>query len=83
MVYGKEIGEVLRDEEGMENIMIVAVESSLECIHAAYFSAHMGVPILFSCRTKLPGIIKSYILELNPKEKHPPKPPYMHGYVLG
>ncbi|MEY8001777.1 hypothetical protein AB8U03_16565 [Clostridium sp. Mt-5] len=182
-------------KEGMENIMVVPVESPTECIHAAYFSAHMGVPILFSYRDKLPEItrqklnkykdrnvfiissthgisdqvlneiknimkgkvdridgntpfectvnfaryyspegnfgwnintrdgwsfsfgtpkdwsyclsacifahlakhtpllfvkpdrvpeiIKSYVLSLNPMEKHPPKPPFMHGYILG
>ena len=44
--------------EGKENIMIVSADNYTESIPAAYYSAHMGVPILFTYRDKLPEITK-------------------------
>lgn len=52
-------------KEGMENIMIVPIESPTGCIHAAYFSAHMGVPILFSYRDGLPEITRQKLNKYN------------------
>lgn len=52
-------------KEGMENIMVVPVESPTGCIHAAYFSAHMGVPILFSYRDRLPEITRQKLNKYN------------------
>lgn len=47
--------------EGMENIMIVPYDSPIGCIHAAYFSAHMGVPILFTFKDRLPEVTRQKI----------------------
>lgn len=51
---------------------------------SACIFAHLGKhsPLLFVERDYLPMHTKQYVLSLNPEEKHPPKPPFMHGYVL-
>lgn len=52
---------------------------------SACIFAHLGKhsPLLFIEKETLPINTKQYILSLNPMEKHPPKPPFMHGYILG
>lgn len=54
-------------------------------ILSASVFAHIGKhsPILFIEPDNVPGVIKDYVLSLNPPEQHPPKPPFMHGYILG
>lgn len=54
------------------------------CLSACIF-AHLGKhsSLLFIEPDMVPDEIKSYVLSLNPMETHPPKPPYMHGYILG
>lgn len=51
---------------------------------SACIFAHLGKhsPLLFVERDFVPLNTRQYILSLNLKEKHPPKPPFMHGYVL-
>lgn len=53
--------------EGLENIMVVPYESPIGCIHAAYFSAHMGVPILFTFNDRLPAVTRQKINKYNDK----------------
>lgn len=53
--------------EGMKNIMVVPYESPVGCIHAAYFSAHMGVPILFTFKDRLPEVTRQKISKYNDK----------------
>ena len=53
--------------EGKENIMIVSAEDHIECIPAAYYSAHMGVPILFTYRDTLPEITKEKLIKYSDK----------------
>ncbi|MDF2519539.1 MAG: hypothetical protein K0R84_167 [Clostridia bacterium] len=52
---------------------------------AATLLAHLGKhsALLYVDKNMLPGATRSFVLSVNPEEKHPPKPPYMHGYVLG
>lgn len=54
------------------------------CLSACIF-AHLGKhsPLLYINPNIVPEVVKDYVLSVNPKEKHPPKPPFMHGYVLG
>lgn len=49
--------------EDKENIMIVSADNYTECIPAAYYSAHMGVPILFTYKDNLPGITKQKLIK--------------------
>jgi len=53
--------------EGTKNIMIVSADDHTESIPAAYYSAHMGVPILFTYRDKLPEITKQQLIKYNNK----------------
>ncbi len=53
--------------EGTKNIMIVSADDHTESIPAAYYSAHMGVPILFTYRNKLPEITKHQLIKYNNK----------------
>ena len=53
--------------EGNKNIMIVSADDHTESIPAAYYSAHMGVPILFTYRDKLPEITKQQLIKYNNK----------------
>lgn len=53
--------------ESNENIMIVSANNYTESIPAAYYSAHMGVPILFTYRDKLPEITKQKLIKYNNK----------------
>jgi hypothetical protein len=53
--------------EGLQNIMIVPFENPIGCIHAAYFSAHMGVPILFTYKEKLPEATRQKLVKYNDK----------------
>lgn len=55
-----------------------------QCLSACIF-AHLGKhsPLLFIEPNMVPDTIKNYVLSLNPPEQHPPKPPFMHGYILG
>jgi len=53
--------------EGKENIMIVSADDYRECIPAAYYSAHMGVPILFTYGDRLPEITKQQLIKHNNK----------------
>jgi putative cell wall-binding protein len=49
--------------EGKGNIMIVSANDYTESIPAAYYSAHMGVPILFTYKDKLPEITKQKLIK--------------------
>lgn len=53
--------------EGRENIMIVSANDYKECIPASYYSAHMGVPILFTYRDELPWVTKEKLIKYNDK----------------
>ncbi|MBC8061010.1 MAG: cell wall-binding repeat-containing protein [Clostridiaceae bacterium] len=53
--------------EGKKDIMIVSAEDFKESIPAAYYSAHMGVPILFTYKDKLPEITKEKLIKYNDK----------------
>jgi len=53
--------------EGKENIMIVSADDHTESIPAAYYSAHMGVPILFTYKDELPEITKQKLIKYNNK----------------
>ena len=53
--------------EGNKNIMIVSADDHTESIPAAYYSAHMGVPILFTYKDKLPEITKQQLIKYNNK----------------
>jgi hypothetical protein len=53
--------------EGKENIMIVSADDYTESIPAAYYSAHMGVPILFTYKDKLPEITKQKLIKYKNK----------------
>lgn len=53
--------------EGMENIIVVPYDSPTGCVHAAYFSAHMGVPILFTFQNSLPEVTRQKISKYNDK----------------
>ncbi|GCD11848.1 cell wall-binding repeat-containing protein [Clostridium tagluense] len=53
--------------EGKETIMIVSADEYTECIPAAYYSAHMGVPMLFTYRDNLPEITKQKLIKYNDK----------------
>lgn len=53
--------------EGKENIMIVSADDYMDCIPAAYYSAHMGVPILFTYKDKLPEITKQKLIKYKDK----------------
>ncbi len=53
--------------EGNKNLMVVPMESPIGCIHAAYFSAHMGVPILFTLKDSLPELTRQKISRYNDK----------------
>jgi hypothetical protein len=53
--------------EGKGNVMIVSADDYTESIPAAYYSAHMGVPILFTYRDKLPEITKQKLIKYNSK----------------
>ncbi|MCB2292784.1 cell wall-binding repeat-containing protein [Clostridium algoriphilum] len=53
--------------EGNKNIMIVSADDHTESVPAAYYSAHMGVPILFTYRDKLPEITKQKLIKYNNK----------------
>lgn len=53
--------------EGKENIMLVSADDYVESIPAAYYSAHMGVPILFTYRDKLPEITKQKLRKYKEK----------------
>ncbi|SHJ92517.1 Putative cell wall binding repeat 2 [Clostridium cavendishii DSM 21758] len=53
--------------EGNKNLMIVSAENFKEAIPAAYFSAHMGVPILFTYKNKLPEATKQKLIKYNDK----------------
>lgn len=52
-----------QDMEGKTNIMIVSPEDYREAIPAGYFSAHMGVPILFAYRNKLPDVTRNKLMK--------------------
>ena len=53
--------------EGKENVMIVSADNFTESIPAAYYSAHMGVPILFTYKYKLPEITRQKLVKYNTK----------------
>lgn len=52
---------------------------------ASCILAHLGkhTPLLYTEPQRLPEITKDYVLSLNPGESKPPKPPFMHGFILG
>lgn len=54
-------------KEGNENIMLVSGEDYSECLHAAYFSAHMGVPFLFTYKNELPQVTRQKLQKYNTK----------------
>jgi hypothetical protein len=60
------------------------MQNWVECQSACIF-AHLAkhTPLLYVDPGKVPEITSNYVLSLNPYEVHPPKPPFMHGYILG
>lgn len=52
---------------------------------SACIFAHLAkhTPLLYVNPFRVPEVTKQYVLSLKPVEKHPPQPPYMHGYILG
>jgi len=56
-----------KTSEGSDNIMIVPADSPTGCLHAAYFTAHMGVPILFSYEDRLPEATRGKLIKYNDK----------------
>ncbi len=54
-------------EAGVKNIMLVSAEDFAECIPAAYFSAHMGVPILFVFYDSIPEVTRKKLTKYSDK----------------
>jgi len=51
--------------QSIENIMLMAADSPDVCMHAAYYAAHMGVPILFTLKDRLPDATREKLLKYN------------------
>lgn len=47
--------------------------------------AHLGkhTPMLIVDTWQVPTVVRDYLLYLNPPLMEPPKPPFMHGFILG
>ncbi|UOQ93985.1 cell wall-binding repeat-containing protein [Halobacillus shinanisalinarum] len=59
--------------------------SSWRKVVAGSLLGHIGkhTPLLLVRRSKVPKIVDKYLLKLNPVLREPPRPPFMHGFILG
>lgn len=59
-------------------------ESWAKTVAGCLFS-HVGkhTPLLLVYPAQVPQVVKDYLLYLNPELSEPPRPPFMHGYILG
>ncbi|ASK61333.1 hypothetical protein CFK37_03670 [Virgibacillus phasianinus] len=59
--------------------------SSWQKTVAGVLLGHIGkhTPLLLIKSSDVPWVVKTYLLKLNPVLTEPPKPPFMHGFILG
>lgn len=74
-----------RNKSGQGDAFSFGTVQSWQKTLAGLLNAHLGkhTPLLLIERDRLPLVVKDYLLELNPEIPGPPRPPFMHGYVLG